>query len=259
VTHGQTKALHSSKESAHVFRLIKRLIVLAIVVAVGAWFFGGCSLARSASAAGTAALGVPVSVSRVGVNPFVGRLSLAGVTVGNPPGFEPRELLRVDSFSVEARLSSALGSGPLEIPELTIDGLEVWLELRGSSTNVGALADLLEKKRGSSSERGREIVLRKIRIDGIVVKPLRQIPGLGEAGIALPPIRVDDFSVGGKPRPLSDVVAALLGAIASQLSKNAASLPSEALHDLGRAGESAAKGLAGELGSIFDSLRGEKK
>ncbi|MBI1851553.1 MAG: hypothetical protein HYR85_14525 [Planctomycetes bacterium] len=246
------------------FKLLKRLVVLAIVVAIGAWFFGGCVLAKSASAAGTASLGVPVSVSRVGINPFAGRLSLNGLTVGNPPGFEPRDLLRVDSFSVEASLSSALGSGPIEIPELTIDGLTVGLEVRGTSTNVGTLADLLAAKRGTSSSKSeREILLRKVRIEGIVLKPLRQIPGLSEAGIPLPPIHLEDFSVGGKPTTLSDVVAVLVGAIASEISRSATSLPGDVLNGLGVAGESAAKSIAGELekglGSIFDKLRGEKK
>lgn len=86
---------------------------------------------------------------------FSGALTLEGLEIENPPGFQQTPLLRVGRFQtvLDYERSSA---ERIEVDLVELKDLELALELKGSESNVTALLERLGKLRGQPSGSGSE-------------------------------------------------------------------------------------------------------
>jgi hypothetical protein len=84
---------------------------------------------------GSALTGTRVDVDGLDLALSTGRVDLAGVTVGNPRGYETDYAVRIGSASVELDIGSLAGAVPV-IEELILDGALINAEQRAAASNL---------------------------------------------------------------------------------------------------------------------------
>lgn len=145
---------------------------------------------------GSAVTGTDVSVDGVSLALTAGRAELAGVTVGNPRGYETDYAVHIGRASVELDVASLAGDVPV-VEEIVLDGALINAEQREAASN---LTDIQRHATASSGEApvgepGR-IVVERFRVNDARVLltseylsepeelPLRDVvvEGIGSAG-----------------------------------------------------------------------------
>lgn len=129
--------------------VILALIGLATAVALryGAGRLDG-AVASAIERHGSALTGTSVDVAGVDLALRAGRVDLAGLTVGNPRGYDTDYAVRIGSAAVELDVGSLAGAVPV-IEELVLDGALINAEQRSAASN---LTDIQQHATGSPGE-----------------------------------------------------------------------------------------------------------
>ena len=120
------------------------LVGLLVVLLLAAGFLVGRYARQGIERGATYALGVPTTVDSASLGLLGGRLALAGVTVKNPDGYTTPHVLTLGRGSVAVTLPSLL-KDTIQVPEFTLDALDLNLERRGGKANYQVIMDNLEK------------------------------------------------------------------------------------------------------------------
>lgn len=150
--------------------------VLGCLVLAGvgvSWYLNDIA-AFGIESGGEAAMGVTTTVDSVSLRPFAGSLTVQGLVVANPAGFETAHFVSIESVTCGFSLG-ALFAETVEIPVLTIRGLDLFLEQKPSGSNYDAiLANMKagEKPAGKAGAEeapsGSKLIIRKLEIQNIV-------------------------------------------------------------------------------------------
>jgi hypothetical protein len=149
-------------------KVIVVLLVLALVVGAGVWYFVSFRLdsliETRIEQAGSASFGSRVSVGKVTTNIRDGSLQISGVTVANPPGFKSP-----NAFSLNT-IEAAVDYANLDIKRLVIDQPDIVIEEMGGTTNFEQMLaemDRMEAEAGPAGAGSDEpvIVLRHFRMN----------------------------------------------------------------------------------------------
>lgn len=149
-------------------KVIVVLLVLALVVGAGVWYFVSYRLdsliETRIEQAGSASFGSRVSVGAVTTNIRDGSLQISSVSVANPPGFK-----NPTAFSL-SNIEAAVDYANLDIKRVVIDKPGIVIEEMGGRTNFEQMLAELEKMEAESAsgEAGADepqIVLRHFRMN----------------------------------------------------------------------------------------------
>jgi len=144
---------------------------------------------------GTEAVGVAVRVDRVELDLQAGRVSVFGLSVANPKGFEGMEAFTLAEITVALDLESLRDQDPIVLDELRIESPVVFyelnsarksnLEILGENASRGGDAGATDEGAGAS-ESPLRLRIRKIRFaDGRVYADTRAVGGIAmEAKLA---------------------------------------------------------------------------
>lgn len=165
---------------------MKKLLVVVLLVGAGGAALSSVALGRvlagAIETAGTAALGVPVSVGLVTLAPWSGKGTVRRLVVGNPPGFTSPFAFKADAIVVVVRPASLFGDA-IVVERVTVRGPTVRVE--GDN-----LARLKAKASSGGDGGGRSVRIKELEIlDGSVGLP-------GGLYTPLPDIRLKN--VGGR-------------------------------------------------------------
>lgn len=131
--------------------LVGVLVLIGLATAV-ALRYGTGRLDGAVAAAierhGSALTGTSVDVDGVDLGLSAGRVDLAGLTVGNPRGYDTDYAVRIGSATVELDIGSLAGAVPV-IEELVLDGALINAEQRAAASN---LTDIQQHATASSGE-----------------------------------------------------------------------------------------------------------
>jgi hypothetical protein len=248
------------------FKLIRRLIALAFLLAIGAvvLFF---SLDRIAEAAiekgGTYALGVETTLDEADVGVFSRTFGLKELRVANPEGFERTPFLELKSGETEVKVES-LFKDTVDIPKLLLEGVRLRLEQQGGRMNYAVITDNLKRfeSKSPSEKEGKKFIIREVLIrDVVCTVDLLPLGGaLTTTDLKIPELRLTGVGTEGNK---GVVLAELAGVIVSALfqavaDKGEGILPGNLTRDLGsRVGELLS--LGGQGMKILDSMGGELK
>jgi len=114
--------------------VLAAILILVIAGVVLVDLFAERAVTYGIEAAGTKALNVGVSVDDVDLSLTAGKLALYGTSISNPPGYQHRKLLELDSARIQVDVRSLL-SDVVKIRQIKLDGAEVVLEQKGITRN----------------------------------------------------------------------------------------------------------------------------
>ncbi len=265
-------------------KIIKALIglvvvvgVLLIVTVIGIFVFVD-SLAKQGIEKGTSyALAVPTTLQRADVGITTGSFDMEGLNVANPEGFDTPHFMNLDSAGVAVSFES-LSKDVVELPSLTLDGIDVNLQKTGNGSNYGVILENLKRfesegdDAASKDSEGKKFIIKKVTITNIVVHAAL-LPIGGDAtklDLKVPEIILTDVGSGadGGGVPMGKLAAIIVKAVFSAVVEKAGGLlPADMLGDLtgglgqltslGDMGIGMAAQAAEELGDIAGQITDE--
>ncbi|HRR33635.1 MAG TPA: AsmA family protein [Kiritimatiellia bacterium] len=223
----------------------------------------------AASVGGPKALGVPVSVGDVKLNPLAGSLTVSQVKVGNPQGYSDKDAFAVDYVEVGLNMRSLM-SDTIVVRKIQIDAPAISYESKDGKSNFDAMmanakkASEEEKKQTDKEKKpGKKVVIEEFSLKNAKVSFSSGMT-MGKAlTIPLPSVTVRDIgkSSGGASAvdALTEVINGILGGL-TQAVTGAASAAGDLLKGVGGAASNAAKGAtdaaAGAVKSAEDAAKG---
>ncbi|GJM18119.1 MAG: hypothetical protein DHS20C14_03320 [Phycisphaeraceae bacterium] len=193
------------------FKLIKWLVVIVILIVllvVGLVVFGISQIDGLVKAAiekgGTYATGVETTVDTVDVSLRGGTFAMDGFNLANPDGYDSPHFLHMGGTNVAVSTAS-LGQDVISVPEVTLAGIDLYLDKSGGNGNYNFVLEKLKRFESSGSdsapanEGGKKVVIDKLVIDGVTTH-VTGVPGLssltGDVKVNVP--RIELLNVGAE-------------------------------------------------------------
>ena len=226
--------------------LLVLLAVAGVVVFVSIDAIAKAAIERGS----TYALGVQTTLGSADIGIFSGEFRMKDLDVANPEGFTSDSFFTLGEGFVAVSLGS-LRQDTVELPTLALDGVQMNLEKKGSSSNFGVITDNLKRfesgdtgQPGDPAEPGKNFVIREIVITDInVTVDLLPIGGtLKRIEVPIEEVRLTD--VGNDGLTTAEMTALVIKAIMAAVVANAGDLPADLVNDLG--------GALGNLVSLKD-------
>jgi AsmA family len=127
------------------------LVVLVIGIVVFFVMNSNAIVKRAIEAVGTEELGVPVNVARVNLSLREGRATIDGLTIGNPPGFDSKPALQIQSFTVALDMPAS-SQNLFVIDRIAVAGASVAAQVSAEGkTNFSTIMQNLESPSGEST------------------------------------------------------------------------------------------------------------
>ncbi len=158
-----------------VTRLVAAAVVLVVLLVVGVFVWIDHLAKAGVEAGATYALGVETKADTVDVQVLAGQVEIAELNVDNPAGFDADHFVHLGRGRVAVSLGS-LRQDKVVVPELTLSGVSVNLERKGSQANYTVILDELKKlqsgREADSAEprQGKKFVVRHLAIDDVTVQ-----------------------------------------------------------------------------------------
>jgi len=219
-----------------VLKLIAVLIIL-LLIAVLAVFFYVDAVAKSAIEKGaTHALGVETTLDGADVGVLKGQLTMTGLTVANPEGFDRESFLQLGEGFVDVSLGS-LRQDTVQVPLLTLDHVSLNLEKKGGQANYKVIIDNLKKQESGEATgdrgSGKQFIIQELVITDVNVEA--DVFGVGgnldRARVPIREIRLTN--VGKNGADSSELTNVIMKAIMAAVLANGADFPADLVNDLG--------------------------
>jgi hypothetical protein len=203
-------------------RLLLVLVLLLAVAGVAA-VLGIDSIARTAvEKGGTYALGVETKLAKADIGLLQGTTALGGLSVANPPGFDPT-FLSLGKAELAVTLGS-LRSDVIEVPKFVLSDVSVLLQKREGKTNYGVILDNLKKFESGEPPAGEEpkpkgegkrFVIQKIEITNVSAD-IDLLPAGGKltkAKVTIPSLTLENVGTADGGASVGEIVSAVVKAL----------------------------------------------
>jgi hypothetical protein len=231
---------------------IAAIAVLAVLAGVAWWLFSSLDwlVKHAIESRGPAITGTSVSVASVRISTLDGRGTLAGIVIGNPPGFASPHAFRANAISVAIDPATLVADVPV-IREIVIDAPDVVYENAGRGGNLEILQRNIgnaaqhdapaARSKGEMRKAPRRFVIDRILIRQARVSVLSPLLRGGTANFVLPDIELRGLGSSGHGVTAAEAANQVVSAMAARIAVNAA-LSSDVLK----------KGLEGALDSLLN-------
>jgi len=221
-----------------IIRFLLVLVVLLIVLLTVAFFAVDRIAKQGVERGATYALDVNTTVDHCKVGVLNGEFGLAGLTVTNPPGFQSDHFLRLVDGGMAVSLGTLMDQ-TVEVPKLTLRGIDVNLEKKQGKANYQVILDNLGRFESSSSSapsEGKRFVIRDLVIQDVAIHvDLLPIAGkLTNMDLKVPEIHLKNIGTGNdKGVPIAELTDVLVKAILrAAVEKGGGLIPADLLGDL---------------------------
>lgn len=243
-------------------KLIKRLVIFGIIGLVLLFVVGGIVLTLSINSiakkgievGGTSALGVETKLSKASIGLFSGKFGLTGLDVSNPTGYPSPLFVHLGDAKVAVSLGS-LTKDTIEVPEFTMDGLDVRLERRNGKSNYDVILANLEKFTGGSGTstpkptetkkegQGKKLIVKELTLKNITIHADMvdgTTPGLADIAkvtVPIPEIKLQNVGqtgsgVGGSGVTIGELSSIIVQTIMAAAVEKGGVLPDQLLGEL---------------------------
>ena len=144
-------------------RLLKNLAIVAIALAVVLIVLGlnlDHILKSRFESSLTKAIGTPVIIQQLHLQPLQGNLQVKELKITNPPGFTVPILMKVHDLQLQTKNFGLMGK-TLVVDRLQIIGVDLTIEQRQLRNNLVNLLDQLEQKKRQSQQADRRFQIQQ--------------------------------------------------------------------------------------------------
>ena len=219
-------------------------IVAALVLALGAASIYLDRIVKPVvEQATTRALGLETTMGSMRVALGVGSIRISDLVVANPSGFEGPHLLALREGHVSISLRTVLDD-PIEVREITLEGVDLVLEQRGRHTNYGILLGNLQSAESAAAKSppqdsedagGPGVLVRELVIRDTEAH-VRVLSGFGRAertfSVRVPEIHLRNLGASSEGLPLAELVGAVTKAVLKSVAERTENLPVEVVRTL---------------------------
>ncbi|MDX9866659.1 MAG: AsmA family protein [Kiritimatiellia bacterium] len=244
--------------------IVLAVLVLALVLTLPMTI--GPIVKTAASVGGPKALGVPVSVGDVKLNPLAGNLTVSQVKVGNPQGYSAKDAFAVEKIEVGLNMRSLL-SDTIVVRKIQIDAPAIAFESKDGKSNFDAM--MANAKKSSEEEKakapagekkpGKKVIIEEFTLNSGQVAFASGLT-LGKAvTLPLPSVTVRDIGKGSGGASAAEALTQIMNGVLSGLSKavsGAAGAAGDLLKGAGGAASDALKGAGDAAKGATDALKG---
>jgi len=245
-------------------RVILAVLLLLIAAAIIVWlaidFFAEAAVEKGA----TYALGVKTELDSMDVRLLRGEVTMEGLNVANPEGFDTPHLMHSGRFELGVRTGS-LFSDTVEVRKFHLDGLDVNVEQKLTGSNVSKVLQNLERVAGQEKDReppseGRG---KKVKVDHILIKDVKAhfhiLGGIASKPrtitVEVPQIELRQVSSDEGGVVVAELVRRLLPAILKAVIKEGkGTVPGDLLRELDGQVSTAIAALGGEAGKLVEQV-----
>ncbi|MBN2583161.1 MAG: hypothetical protein JXL80_08835 [Planctomycetes bacterium] len=206
-------------------KLVRLLVAVVVVLAVAvglAWYFVDSLAKKGIEKGATYALQVQTTVDKVSLSLLNGSMTMDGLTVANPEGYETAHLIKSGRFDLQVDPGTLL-SKTVHVTKFTLDGLDMNIEQKGlGKSNVSQIMENLKRfespdaKPKDSEPSGKKVAVDEIVIENVVAH-VQLLPIGGKAStvkVEVPKIVLNDVtSDNAQGVAISELTARLLPAI----------------------------------------------
>jgi hypothetical protein len=210
--------------------ILVTLLVLIVVVLLAVKLFANSAVRVAVETAGTKALSVGVELDSARLSIVGGALSLNGVTVANPSGYEHDTFLTLSRGDVQIETRSLL-TDEVTIKDIQLDGMAVVVEQKGLTNNLREILKGLERE-GEPS--GKKLYIDTLTLKDVTVSvKLLPVPGkVDTVKLKLAPIEMTNLGRDGTV-DIATLTAKIILAVAAGIAQQGADvLPAEMITDL---------------------------
>lgn len=200
-------------------------IVLLLLLVTGGLFISKDSLVRSAViSGGDRVLGADSTrLSSASIDLFGGNLSLRGLELSNPEGYQQPNFFQLSGIDVELSMVSLL-QDRIVLPRLELDGVEILVEtfVDGEGPHLNLLTIQKEIKKSAdqqagsgSTDSGKKFVIDTLSVSGMKVAGVMTIPGGGswDVDLSVPTFEIEGIGNKKNGIVLAQVMVVILDAL----------------------------------------------
>ena len=204
-----------------IVKVVVLAVVVVLVILIGSLYvFSGHLVKIGVETAATKTLGVRVDIADVDISILGGSVEIEGLIVGNPAGYEHKNLLELGQARVAANIGSMLGD-TVQIREIKLDGINLVIEQKGLSNNLQEVIKAIPSGEPGTEPSGKKLRIDELEITNVTVKAkLLPIPGKKDTvTLKLKPIRMTDLGSDDKltvAKLTGKILLALASGVASQ-------------------------------------------
>ncbi len=233
------------------------LIIVALIMIVVS-LFGESAVKAAVKKGGTKALGVDVDLKGVTMSLIRGKVTMKGLSVANPEGYENKTLLELKKGMVDASLGSLM-SETVEIETIDFDGMVLTIEQKGLSNNLQDIINNIPKSAPKETPEkpkkdGKAIKIKELKITNTKVNVI--LPPAEPITLDLNPIEMQNLGSKDKmtvAKLSAEILLVLATAVAEQ---GADQLPAEMIKSIEGSLENVTK-MADEFKKEIESSKKE--
>lgn len=204
--------------------MLKKILLSVLVVIIVGVFAVGLYLDSIAAAAiekvGTRVLKTEVSVGDIDISLFSKQISLSGLTIKNPEGFQTEDFLKLDTASVKA--SEPFGN-PVIVDSVLVDGLIIAAEMVDGRSNIQAIQRNLAKPNAPAAAEAddaasepKKVVIKDMTIQNAEVVSALSLAGQGESvTVPLPKLNITNLGTENSAITAPEAAERIMTAITS--------------------------------------------
>jgi hypothetical protein len=246
-----------------IVRIFLGLVIVLVLLVVGVFFFLGTIVKAGVEKVGPRVAKVPVKLDSASISVFSGSSTLKGFVLGNPPGYNTPEAIKVGTIDMAIAPGSLLAEKK-HIRHIRVDGPEITYELDLKGSNLGKILDNV----GGSAEQDKKAPTKKeqtsktkLQVDEFIITGAKVRVGttlLGSTNIALPEIRLTKLGEGPDGITPAELSKRVLEVVLNETTKAIAANPgkiNEAVKALGTGTTDQIKKGASGLGDLLNKKK----
>lgn len=209
-------------------KILSIIGIVVLVVIVALVLFLGQIIKGAIETVGPQVAGVPMSVEKVGVNPFSGKVHVKALVIGNPEGFNTPSAMELGEFKLNIALGS-LFTDTIVIKQILIDGPQITYEKSLKSSNLAELQKNLAPEEPKEEVPEAEPTEKKAPAKKVIIEDFQftnakvnvTITALGgkKMTLPLPPIKLQDIGKESDGASPADVAKEVFGSITDAVGK----------------------------------------
>ena len=208
------------------------IVVMLVIVVIISPFIVDNILKVSIEKAIKKQLNVDTSVGRVHLNMAAGSIEANDLRIGNPPGYEFKNILELKSISIKANVRS-LVSDTIEVNQVNLNNAAVVIEQKGLTSNLNDVLKSTKKSKAETEktgQKGKNVHVASVDIQDINVTA-KLLPVSGKLDtVQLKISRLHLSDIGGKKTTLADVVGKIFTEISNSIAREGSNIiPSDVL------------------------------